>query len=70
MKIASLQNRANIISSFYSIFNKKEHRKKDFFHNGYPKYCSIAKPEYPHGNMDTWEHQQYNVAGINVSIFF
>jgi 6-phosphofructokinase 1 len=33
VKIASLQNRLNIISSFYSIFNKKEHRKKKFFYH-------------------------------------
>lgn len=51
------------------IFITKPLKKSDFFYNGLPKDCAIAKPEFPHGNMDTWEHQLFNVAGIINSSF-
>jgi len=66
--------RINGISEHIVYFNDdmfltKPVYKNDFFCNGYPKYCAIAKPEFPHANMDTWEHQLFNVAGIINSSF-
>ena len=51
------------------IFITKPLNKSDFFYNGLPKECAIAKPEYPRVNMDTWEHQLFNVAGVINSSF-
>jgi len=66
--------RINGLSEHFVYFNddmflSRPVSKEDFFHNGFPKYSAIAKPIFPFSNMTTWEHQQFNVAGVVNSLF-
>lgn len=51
------------------MFLTKPVLKRNFFHNGFPKYCAVAKPFYAHSEMTSWEHMLFNDIGMINSFF-
>lgn len=66
--------RINGLSEHFVYFNDDMYvtnpiRKTDFFYNGLPKHCGIARPLHAYATVGSWEHMILNDVGLINSSF-